>query len=131
VWSILRAPFTRRTWGELLYIAISAPLGVVGLVVVGFGLVLGGSLAITFIGLPVIAATAVVARRTTFVHRGLASALIGERLEAPRPLARGRGFFSWLRSGLRDPVSVAPGPGREAGSPGWPTVSGRSMATSK
>lgn len=104
VWSILRAPFTRRTWSELLYIAISVPLGAVGLVVVGLGLVLGGSLAITFIGLPVIAATAVVARRTTFVHRGLASALIGERLEAPRPLARGRGFFSWLRSGLRDPV---------------------------
>jgi signal transduction histidine kinase len=102
--SILRAPFTRRTWGELLYIAISLPLGVVGSVVVGFGLVLGGSLAITFIGLPVIAATAVLARRTTFVHRGLASALIGERLEAPRPLARGRGFFSWLRSGLRDPA---------------------------
>ncbi len=52
---ILREPFTRRPWAELAFYLVSGGLAAVGLAFVGATMATGVVLAITFVGLAVLA----------------------------------------------------------------------------
>jgi signal transduction histidine kinase len=101
----LREPFARRTWAEMLYLVVAFPLAVAGFVFVLVSFCLGILLAITFIGLPLLAVTGLGARRLGSVQRRLARAVLGERVPPPLPFAPQPGLFGWLASALRDRAS--------------------------
>ncbi|RFC72903.1 sensor domain-containing protein [Streptomyces sp. AcE210] len=101
-----RFAFDRHTWKEIAYLLSNLPIAVLGFVYVVTMLATGVGLAVTVIGLPVLAAGLLGARQLGKAERGRARALLGLRIEEPSPLPRGRdeGFFGRLWSGLKDPV---------------------------
>ncbi len=102
---VLRAPFTARTGTEALYVLIGLPIALVEFVLV-VGFVFGTVwLAVTLVGLPLVALGLLGARRLGAFHRWLAQALLGERVPPPRPFRSGPGFFGWLQAALRDGAS--------------------------
>ncbi len=101
---ILREPFTKRPWAELAFYVLSGGLAAIGLGFVGFTMVAGVALAITFFGLGILALSIRSARGIGGWNRGLARALLGEQVEDPEPFAGRHGFLGWLQSSLRDRV---------------------------
>jgi len=101
----LREPFARRTWAEALYLVLTFPLAVAGFVFALVSFCLAVLLAITFIGLPLLAATGLAARRLGAVQRWLARLMLGQQVAPPPPFAAQPGLFGWLGSALRDPAS--------------------------
>ncbi|MFB7996585.1 sensor histidine kinase [Streptomyces sp. NPDC056002] len=101
-----RFAFDRHTWKEIAFLLSNLPVAVLGFVYVVTMLATGVGLAVTVIGLPVLAAGLLGARQLGKAERGRARALLGLRIEEPSPLPRGRdeGFFGRLWSGLKDPV---------------------------
>ncbi|MFD0117961.1 sensor histidine kinase [Streptomyces sp. NPDC058320] len=101
-----RFAFDRHTWKEIAYLLSNLPVAVLGFVYVVTMLATGVGLAVTVIGLPVLAAGLLGARQLGKAERGRARALLGLRIEEPSPLPRRRdeGFFGRLWSGLKDPV---------------------------
>jgi signal transduction histidine kinase len=100
-----RGTVGRRIWSELLYVLLAAPLGLLGFVVIVVSFAFGLGLAVTFIGLPLLALNGRVARAFGNVDRRLARRLLGLEVPDPRPFRSGRGLFGWLQAALRDPVS--------------------------
>ncbi|PJN06794.1 histidine kinase [Streptomyces sp. CB01635] len=101
-----RFAFDRHTWKEIAYLLSNLPVAVLGFAYVVTMLATGVGLAVTVIGLPVLAAGLLGARQLGKAERGRARALLGLRIEEPSPLPRRRdeGFFGRLWSGLKDPV---------------------------
>jgi signal transduction histidine kinase len=99
---VVRAPFERRARAELLYVLIGAVLAVAGVGYLLVSFVLSAGLAITVIGIPLIALTVLGARSLGGVHRRLAAGLLGERVAAPEPFRGGSGLYGWVQSGLGD-----------------------------
>ncbi|MFD4716674.1 sensor histidine kinase [Streptomyces sp. NPDC058430] len=101
-----RFAFDRHTWKEIAHLLSNLPIAVLGFVYVVTMLATGVGLAVTVIGLPVLAAGLLGARQLGKAERGRARALLGLRIEEPSPLPRRRdeGFFGRLWSGLKDPV---------------------------
>ncbi|MFA3838591.1 sensor histidine kinase [Streptomyces aureus] len=101
-----RFAFDRHTWKEIAYLLSNLPIAVLGFIYVVTMLATGVGLAVTVIGLPVLAAGLLGARQLGKAERGRARALLGLRIEEPSPLPRRRdeGFFGRLWSGLKDPV---------------------------
>jgi signal transduction histidine kinase len=99
--AILRAPFTRHTWAGLLYIVVGLPFAALATVLAA-PLVVGAPLTITLVGMPLVVITLLSARRLAGLQRDLAGRLIGEQVDAPRPVRRGPGFRGWVDAGLRD-----------------------------
>ena len=102
--TVVNEPFARQTWSELLYFVLSVPLAVVGMVFIGGTMAAGVVLAVTFIGLVIIAASLRGARGFGGFHRRLAHNLLDEHIEEPGPFVPRPGFFGWLQSALRDPI---------------------------
>jgi signal transduction histidine kinase len=100
--TILRAPFTKRTWSELLFLVVGVALAFFGFAFVGVTMAAGVVLAITFIGLAVVGLSIRGARGIGGFHRGIARSLLNEQIEDPEPFAPRPGFFGWLQSVLRD-----------------------------
>ena len=100
--TIGRTPFLRRTWSELLFLAIGWPLAVAGVAFVALTMVGGAFLAITFIGVVVLATCVRGARGFGALNRGLARGLLDEQIEDPEPFSPRPGFLGWLQSALRD-----------------------------
>jgi signal transduction histidine kinase len=100
--TVANEPFSRRTWSEFLYFAISVLLAGFGLVFIAVTLSAGTALAITFVGLIVMAAAVRGARGIGGFHRALARRLLGEDIEEPGPFVARPGFFGWLQAALRD-----------------------------
>jgi signal transduction histidine kinase len=98
----LCAPVTGRTWAEFLYILIGLPLAVLGFAHAVVTLAAGIGLAVTFLGLPVIALGVWGASGIAGVHRRLARRLLGEHVAEPVGPAPAAGFLVWLQSRLRD-----------------------------
>ncbi len=101
----LRATFGPRSLRELAYAVLASPLSIAGLVLVVVSTTLSTGLALTFVGLPLLAGAGVVVRGLGAVERGLARGLLGEQLPAPGRLQWRGGFFGWLGAALRDPVA--------------------------
>ena len=99
---ILREPFARQAWSELLYLALGSLLAVVGAAFVLTTMAIGVVLAITFVGLAVLALSLLSARGLGHLNRVLAHSLIGEHVEEPEPFLASSGFLGWLRAALRD-----------------------------
>lgn len=100
--TILREPFSRRTWCELLWFVVSSALSGIAFFVVGVTLVAGVAFVVTFIGLFVIATAVRMGRGFGGWHRRLARGLLGEQIEEPDAFSPRPGAFGWLQSSLRD-----------------------------
>jgi signal transduction histidine kinase len=99
---ILREPFLRRPWMELLWFCLSCLLTVVGAAWVGVTLICGVPLLVIFVGLLILVAMVQGARRIGGWHRALAHSLLEEQIESPEPLSSRPGFSGWLKSSLTD-----------------------------
>ncbi|MFF5895293.1 sensor histidine kinase [Streptomyces argenteolus] len=102
-----RFAFDRWTWKEIAHLLANLPMGIAGFVYTVFLIGVGAGLSITVVGLPLLALGLQGARGFGRAERLRARALLGVRIEEPSPMPRGLGnggFFSWLWSGLKDPV---------------------------
>jgi signal transduction histidine kinase len=104
-WAMLRAPFAGRTWRANLYSLVGALLAVPGFLLVVASTVLGLGLAVTFLGLPLLAFGGVAAIRLGGLHRGLAAGILGQEVTGARTRPPGRGLFGWLQARLADPAA--------------------------
>ena len=100
--AVVRAPFERQTWADVLYAVVSLPLAVAGFVFVMVTSVLGAALSVTFIGLPVLALGGLGSRWLGAMHRRLAGALLDEHVAAPPAFVAPPGVLAWLQAALRD-----------------------------
>jgi signal transduction histidine kinase len=100
--ALKRGPFARRSWHELLFFLVDGVLSVVSLVFVVVTFAAGAGLAVTFVGLLVLASCVRGARGIGGFHRGLAKSLLGEQIEDPPPFVSRPGLLGWLQSALRD-----------------------------
>ncbi|WP_406137297.1 sensor histidine kinase [Streptomyces sp. NBC_01089] len=101
-----RFAFDRFTWKEIAHLLMNLPAAIVGFVYVLFMIAMGGGLAVTVVGLPLLALGLLGARQLGRVERARARKLLGVRMEEPSPLfvKSGGGFFTRLWMSLRDPV---------------------------
>jgi signal transduction histidine kinase len=102
--TVLREPFTKRAWSELLFLAIGVPLAALGAAFVGILLASGVVFAVTFVGFFLIALSVRGSRGFGRWHRSLARSLIGEDIAEPSAFIRRPGVLGWLQSALRDRV---------------------------
>ncbi|NGN70042.1 sensor histidine kinase [Streptomyces sp. A7024] len=103
-----RAPLGRRTWQEIAFLLGNLPMAILSFVYVLAWLAPGTGLAVTVIGLPLLAAGLTGSRALGRFERGRARRLLGVRIDEPSPLRahlRGSGFFVWLWGALKDPVA--------------------------
>jgi signal transduction histidine kinase len=103
---VVRAPFTRRAWMELLFCLVGVPLGLAGFVAVVVPLAVGAALSVTLLGtipgLLLVVASLTAARALGALHRRLAVRLLGERVAEPPPPRAGRGVPGRLGARVRD-----------------------------
>ncbi|WP_327289276.1 sensor histidine kinase [Streptomyces sp. NBC_01198] len=101
-----RFAFDAVTWKEILNLLLNLPMGIIGFVYVVTTLSIGAGLSVTVIGLPLLAFSLLGCRLLGTVERARARALLGVRVDDPRPLRPGTfGFFPWLWMTLKDPVA--------------------------
>lgn len=99
---ILAEPFQRRTWNEVAFFLVTTVLGAVGVGFVLATMVAGAFLAVTVVGLVVVAAAVRAARGIGGWHRGLARHLLHEDIADPEPFVHRRGVLGWLQAALKD-----------------------------
>jgi signal transduction histidine kinase len=91
-----------RAWARLLYALVQGPLGAFGFVFL-FAVVFSSvTLAITFVGLPLLAVGLHGARVLGALHRWLARTLPAVAVDSPLPFSPRPGFLGWFRSTLSD-----------------------------
>ncbi|MEV8568599.1 sensor domain-containing protein [Streptomyces sp. NPDC051322] len=102
----VRFAFDRHTWKEIAHLLSNLPAAILGFVYVVFMVAVGSGLAVTVIGLPLLAAGLLGARQLGKLERARARALLGVRVEEPSPLAvrRDGNLLSRLWMSLKDPV---------------------------
>ena len=100
--TVVRTPFTRRTWQELSFLAVGSALAGAGLAFFVLAMAAGLALVVTFLGLAVIGLSLRGARGIGTMQRRLGRALLDERIEDPGPFAARPGFLGWIQSALRD-----------------------------
>jgi signal transduction histidine kinase len=102
------APRWRPAWrphvrpGELGFAMLALPTAVLGVAYVTAVTYVGGLLALTLVGLPVLAAGLRGARGLAGTHRAMVRALLGEDVAAPARLPRTSGPVAWVRASLTD-----------------------------
>ncbi|MEU2022656.1 sensor domain-containing protein [Streptomyces sp. NPDC016469] len=104
----VRFAFGRWTWKEVAHLLANLPMAIIGFVYTVLMIAIGVGLAVTVVGLPLLAAGLQGARLIGRAERARARKFLGVRVEEPSPPARGReddGFFAWLWTCLRDPVA--------------------------
>ncbi|MEU6271658.1 sensor domain-containing protein [Streptomyces populi] len=101
--AVLGLPFGRRALAVLLYALVAFPLALIGFVLTLVGLLVGGALSVTTLGLWLIAVTVRGALALGGLQRALARGLLGMDIEEPerRP---GPGVLGWRRALLADRV---------------------------
>jgi signal transduction histidine kinase len=101
--AFLTAPVRARTWREFLHVVLDFPIGLAGFCFVAICLGGGLLLAVTVVGLPLIAAMLMACRALGAVERARAGALLGEHVAKPAPFGPRRpGFWPWLKAALFD-----------------------------
>ncbi|MFF4347818.1 sensor histidine kinase [Streptomyces sp. NPDC001530] len=100
-----RFAYGGQTWKEIAHLLANLPLSIVGFIYVATLMFTGAGLAVTVVGLPLLAGGLRGARQLGKAERARARALLGVRIDEPSPLpVRRTGFFGWLWSSLKDPV---------------------------
>lgn len=99
---VLGEPFTSRSVSEAAFEISSGLVAVLGLVVAVVTFVAGSVLAITFVGVALIAAGLRASRGIGAWQRALARNLLGEAVPEPEPFRARPGFLGWLSGALRD-----------------------------
>ncbi|MGW0967122.1 sensor histidine kinase [Streptomyces sp. NPDC002516] len=99
----VRLALDPRTWKEISHLLVNLPASIAGFVYVVTMLATGAGLAVTVVGLPLLAAGLRGSRLLGALERARARRLLGLRIDEPSPLPR-TGFFGWLWSSLKDPV---------------------------
>ncbi|NML50292.1 sensor histidine kinase [Streptomyces sp. R302] len=104
--SALRAPFQGRTWRAFLFTMLGLPTSILAFTLAVSLTSAGVGLLITFLGIPVLAASLAVARAQGAVERARVRELLGVEVAGPAPV-RGRtgGVFSWMTAMLRSGAS--------------------------
>ncbi|MFI6683149.1 sensor domain-containing protein [Streptomyces sp. NPDC050485] len=99
-----RAPFAAATYREVAYTLTSLPLAVAGFGFAVSTFALGASLAVTVLGLPVLAAMLAGARGLGAVERGRALSRLGLDTPAPQgvPAPRREGRWAAMEARLKD-----------------------------
>ncbi|NEW30199.1 sensor histidine kinase [Nocardia cyriacigeorgica] len=100
--AVLRAPFTARTWKELAYLILALLLGMLGTGYVYLAGGLGVFVALTIIGIPVLALVILGGRLWGHVYRALVRDLLGTPLDPPPPFAPASGLFGFLKAAFTD-----------------------------
>ncbi|MER5279215.1 sensor domain-containing protein [Streptomyces sp. NPDC002809] len=103
----VRFAFDRWTWKEIAHLLSNLPMAIAGFVYTVLMVAIGVGLAVTVIGLPLLALGLQGARLLGRAERGRARGLLGLRIDEPSPISRVTredGFFTWLWSSLKDPV---------------------------
>jgi signal transduction histidine kinase len=103
--AIWTGPFTRRAWQELLFFVVSALVTALGLALFAVTTLAGTALAITFLGLAILAAGLRGARGIGGWQRALARSLLNEQVDEPEPFSARPGFVGWLHGSLKDRVA--------------------------
>ncbi len=98
----LTALRARRTWRELSYALLGIWLGIVGFVFVVTTLTLSAGLAVTFVGLPLLAFSGGGARFLAGGARQQANTLLGADVRTPPPPRSRPGTFGYLRGRIAD-----------------------------
>ena len=105
---LTQSAFTRDTRRQVEYAVLGLLLAIPGFafILIAFTVSLGLSLSLAgmLIGLPLLVASLLGARRLGAVHRHLAGRLLGLRVEPPSPLRPLPGAFGRARAVLTDPV---------------------------
>ncbi|MER7533630.1 sensor domain-containing protein [Streptomyces sp. NPDC097704] len=101
----LRFAYGKETWKEIAFLLSNLFTALAGFVYAVVSIALGAGLAVTVIGLPLLALGLGGARLIGRSERARARALLGVRVAEPSPLPRPRGFFGWLWASLKDPVA--------------------------
>ena len=94
--TVLTEPFRLRTWREAVWALLALPIGVFWFCVLVALLATGIGLAITIVGLPILALTLVVATWGARFERGLARGLLRVHVDEP-PAEADEGKESWRR----------------------------------
>ncbi|WP_345352504.1 sensor histidine kinase [Actinoallomurus liliacearum] len=97
-----RAAFGWRAAAELLYAVLGVPAAVLGFGYAVVTLALGAGLAVTAVGIPLLAVALIGARRFGGLHRALAGRLLGERVRPPAPHRPGTGLYGRVQAVLSD-----------------------------
>lgn len=89
-----RLALGRRTWQEIAHLLANLPVSIFGFVYVVTMVSTGSALAVTVVGLPLLAGGLLGARQLGKLERARARALLGLRIDEPSPLpVRRTGFF--------------------------------------
>lgn len=102
--AMVLAPFAGETWRSNVYLLSGALLAIPGIVVVVWT-TLGLGLAVTFLGLPILALGAVPTIRLCGLHRNVAKGILGRHVPSVEAHPRGRGLIGWYKARLADPVA--------------------------
>ncbi|WP_454196359.1 sensor histidine kinase [Nocardia sp. Marseille-Q1738] len=103
--TVLLAPLRARFWKELVYVLTVFVLGCAAVAYLFFGFGGGLYLAITIIGLPVLALVLLGGRVWGRIYRALAKDLLGVTVPPPPPFAPAPGVFGFLKGAFTDRVS--------------------------
>ncbi|MER7946334.1 sensor domain-containing protein [Streptomyces sp. NPDC096079] len=101
----LRLAYGKETWKEIAFLLSNLFTALAGFVYAVVSIALGVGLAVTVIGLPLLALGLGGARLIGRSERSRARGLLGLRITEPSPLPSAGGFFGWLWSRLKDPVA--------------------------
>ncbi|MDN3258313.1 sensor domain-containing protein [Streptomyces sp. CSDS2] len=101
-----RPAYDAHTWKEIAHLLLNLPVAVIGFTYAFTVVVVGGTLTLTVIGLPLLAVCLLIARQLGKAERARARALLGVRVEepSPLPLARSGGPVQRVWMALKDPV---------------------------
>ncbi|OKH97340.1 histidine kinase [Streptomyces sp. CB02923] len=104
--TVLRAPFSGRTWREFLYLFLSLPVACVMFSYAVTMVSLGAGLLITFLGIPVLAGGLLGCRGFGTLERVRARALLDLDVADPEPVRAPKpGMMSWVGAVLKSGVS--------------------------
>lgn len=103
--TVLLAPLRARFWKELVYVLTVFVLGCAAVAYLFFGFGGGLYVAITIIGLPVLALVLLGGRVWGRIYRALAKDLLGVTVTPPPPFAPDPGVIGFLKGAFTDRVS--------------------------
>ncbi|WP_030201702.1 sensor histidine kinase [Streptomyces sp. NRRL S-87] len=100
----VRPAFDAVTWREIGHLLANLPMALIGFVYTVFMVSVSGGLAVTAVGLPLLAAGLLGMRALGRAERVRARLLLGTHVDEPSAIPTRGGFFPWLWTSLKDPV---------------------------